>query len=96
MKIKHFAGYGCVEAKRIQNKSCTLHVRVSGLHERGLRRDDMYDLFNWLVKRFDKSLKDVPYAEFRMMEPRVSIIEWTDTAEPGCKDVCDYYFTYRR
>ena len=29
MKIKHFAGYGTVEAKRIPNKSCTIHVRYA-------------------------------------------------------------------
>ena len=94
MKIKHWQGYGTVEARRIPNKSCTLHVRVSGQHEWGLRRDDMYDLFGWLVKRFDKSLKDVPYAEFHRMNPRVQIIEWS--SEMGAHDNCDYYFTYSK
>ena len=96
MKIKHWQGYGTVEARKMQNKSCTLHIRVSGNHEWGLRRDDMYDLFGWLIKRFDKSLKDKTYADFRRLDPQVYIIEWTDTAEPGTRDVCDYYFTYRK
>ena len=46
MRIRHWAGYGTVVAKRIPNVSCTLHVHVEGDHERGLRRDDEYDLFN--------------------------------------------------
>ena len=92
MKIKHWAGYGCVDAKRIKNASCTLHVRVHGDHECGLRRDDDYDLFNWLVRRFDKSVTD--YVEWHRRNPKISIIEWTDEAEPGVKDTCDYYFTY--
>ena len=96
MKIKHFAGYGTVEAKRIPNRSCTLHVRVTGEHERGIRRDDLYDLFGWLIKKFDRSMKDVTYAEFHCMNPKVQIVEWNDHSEVGVKDVCDYYFTYRK
>ena len=90
MRIKHFAGYGCVEAKRIPNASCTLHVHVEGDHEWGLRRDDDYDLFNWLVKRFDRSVTD--YEEWRRRDPHIFIIEWSSA--PGQKDNCDYYFTY--
>lgn len=56
MKIKHWQGYGTVSATRIKDKNCTLHIRLTGNHEWGLRRDDMYDLYNWLVKRFDKSV----------------------------------------
>lgn len=89
MRIKHWAGYGCVNAQRIKNASCTLHVRVQGDHERGLRRDDDYDLFYWLVKRFDKKVTD--YAEWHKKNPKVYIIEWTDKE---FHDTCDYYFTY--
>ena len=45
MKIKHWQGYGTVSATRIKDKSCTLHVLVTGNHEWGLRRDDLYDLY---------------------------------------------------
>ena len=90
MKIKHWQGYGCVDAKRIPNKSCTLHVRVHGEHEWGLRRDDDYDLFNWLVKRFDKSMTD--YLTWHKLDPKIFIIEWS--SEMGKHDYCDYYFTY--
>lgn len=63
MRIKHFAGYGCVEAKKTKlvkkpDGTKVLTITVTGNHERGLERDDKYDLFNWLVKRFDKTVKD--------------------------------------
>ena len=57
MKIKHFAGYGTVDAVKVSRKVkdglVTLVVKVSGDHEWGLYRpyDDVVD---WLVKRFDK------------------------------------------
>lgn len=90
MKLKHFAGYGTVEATRIPNASCTLHVRVHGDHEWGLKREDDYDLFNWLVRRFDKSVKS--YEEWHMKDPKIQVIEWS--SEMGKHDYCDYYFTY--
>lgn len=67
MKVKHFAGYGSVEAKKVSKttstnildeKFTTLKVQVKGNHEWGLVRDDGYDLYNWLIKRFDKGVKD--------------------------------------
>lgn len=65
MKIKHFAGYGSVDAKKVLMgkvadefgcKHGVLKVKVSGMHECGLVRTDHYDLFGWLLQRFDKSL----------------------------------------
>ena len=58
MKIKHWQGYGTVSATKVPDKNCTLHIRVVGNHECGLRRGDLYDLYNWLVKRFDKSVPE--------------------------------------
>lgn len=91
MKIKHFAGYGTVEAKRIppdKTKGCpTLHVLVTGNHEWGIRRDDDYDLFNWLVKRFVKTIPD--YQTWRLMYPVIEIREGTNA---DGVDVCDYRF----
>lgn len=58
MKIKHFAGYGSVNAKKISSSPTCLKVRVWGNHEYGLERKDNYDVFNWLVKRFDKKHTD--------------------------------------
>lgn len=88
MKIKHWQGYGTVNAIKIKDKSCTLHVQVTGNHECGLERNDQYDLFNWLVKRFDKTIPD--YQTFARKRPNITI-------KSGCNngiDVCDYYFTY--
>lgn len=58
MKIKHWQGYGCVNAKKVSCDRNTLVVHVWGQHEYGLKRDDFYDIFNWLVKRFDKTRKN--------------------------------------
>lgn len=61
MRIKHWAGYGSVNAKAIkrtlntQTNTKTIIIEVSGDHERGLKRYDEYDVYNWLLKRFDKT-----------------------------------------
>lgn len=61
MNIKHWAGYGVVEATKVSKKTAkngmvTLVVMVKGNHERGLERGlwDEYLLYEWLVKRFDR------------------------------------------
>lgn len=87
MRIKHWQGYGTVNAVRVKDKQCTLHIRVSGNHEWGLERDDVYDLYNWLVKRFDKSVPD--YLQWY----RTAIVSVNDRYENG-EEVCDYMFTY--
>lgn len=56
MKIKHFAGYGSVNAKLLERNNNCLVIRVSGLHEYGLKVNSKYDLYNWLVKKFVKNL----------------------------------------
>lgn len=59
MRIKHFSGYGCIEATKISGTINQLVVKVKGNHERGLDRSNYYsDVFNWLVKRFDKEHDD--------------------------------------
>lgn len=66
MRIKHWAGYGCVNAKmthRVRNypeSERTMIIEVRGLHECGLDRShDKYDCFNWLLKRFDKDVANL-------------------------------------
>lgn len=86
MKLRHFAGYGTITATRIRSKYCTLAVRVEGDHERGLVRNDEYDLYNWLVRRFDKSVPDYP--TWHRLHPTVIIRQ-----VPDAKAV-EYYFTY--
>ena len=65
MKIKHFSGYGLVDAKKVSKKvngnNVTLKINITGNHEVGLTRPfhDPYLIYNWLVKRFEK--KSVNY-----------------------------------
>lgn len=65
MRIKHYAGYGCVNAKKTGKTTVKdmfgdnytkLQVTVTGNHEWGIELNDTYDLYNWLVKRFDKTV----------------------------------------
>lgn len=93
MKIKHWQGYGTVNARKVKDKNVTLHISVTGNHEWGIRRDDDYDLFNWLVKRFDKTQTD--YVEWHRKLQNIFIQEWQFTDENGLDvDGCDYYFKY--
>ena len=66
MRIKHFQGYGFVNAKKERSytrtneyyeKEKVLVIHVWGNHEWGIERNDTYDIFNWLVTRFDKSVE---------------------------------------
>ena len=94
MKIKHFAGYGCVTARKVKDGNpFTLHIRVEGNHEWGLVREDDYDLYNWLVKRFDKDVQD--YLPWHKSCPIIEIKPgWRTDPTLGYIDTCDYYFTY--
>lgn len=95
MKLKHWSGYGCVTARKIQDGSCTLHVRVEGLHEQGLERGtwDTSGLYNWLVKRFDKNVPDC--TEWCRMHPIIDTrSDFRMDPKLGYVDICDYYFTY--
>jgi hypothetical protein len=65
MKIKHFQGYGSVQAKKLSkttigNKT-KLVVEVKGNHECGLVRDDIYDVKSWLFDRFEKNFNGNDY-----------------------------------
>ena len=97
MIIKHYAGYGRVNAKRVKDDA-TLHVRVSGNHEQGLYRNDLYDLYNWLVKKFDKTVPDFAdwYRAARSKYDQVvEIHDGYETAPDGrTEEVCDYGFFY--
>lgn len=86
MRLKHWAGYGFVDARKVSLTKDKLVVRVVGSHERGLERDDRIDVFNWLVKRFDKSRKD--WMEIDHIEMDSSI---------DCDvDVCLYTIHFRK
>lgn len=89
MRIKHWQGYGCVEAKKISKQTIngitTLHIKVKGNHECGIHREDRYDISNWLIKRFDKSFSN--YKD-------IIDIKLKDDIEDGI-DVCNYYIKYK-
>lgn len=91
MKIKHWAGYGSMNAQKVKlerlpNNMTGLHIRISGNHERGLRHDDRYDIADKLVKRFDKA-----FVDWRDITG-VTIKSGYDKAL-GC-EVCDYFISY--
>lgn len=92
MKIKHWQGYGTVSAQKIPDKNCTLHIRVTGNHEWGLLRRDAYDLYRWLVKRFDRSVPD--YLEWNNRLQDIRSMEGETVIDGIDTDTCDYYFYY--
>lgn len=93
MRIKHWAGYGCVNARKVKDPCVTLHIKVEGDHEQGLVRDDDYALYNWLIRRFDKDVQDYPY--WIRNNPIIEIKPgWRRDLNLGVIDTCDYYFTY--
>lgn len=70
MRIKHFAGYGSVEAKMVSKTpfinehgevKTKLVVRVKGNHEWGIVREDIYDVKHWLFDKFEKKFEGTEY-----------------------------------
>lgn len=73
MRIKHFAGYGTIEAKKISKSTkdnvTVLSVLVTGDHEQGLipgyiipgqtTHYSDYTIKKWLIDRFDKKAKEI-------------------------------------
>lgn len=59
MKIKHFQGYGSVQAKKVSKTivgdKTKLVIEVKGNHEYGLVRNDIYDVKRWLFDKFEKN-----------------------------------------
>ena len=93
MRIKHWAGYGCVNARKVkENNPFILHIKVEGNHECGLVREDEYELYNWLVKRFDHDVQYYP--EWHKLRPIIDVRPgWRRDLNLGVIDTCDYYFT---
>jgi DnaJ-class molecular chaperone len=66
MRVKHFAGYGSVEVKKVSKKTITngygekktkMVLSVKGNHEWGNVRDDIYDVKRWIFDKFEKNFK---------------------------------------
>lgn len=67
MKIKHFQGYGTVDAKRKKLSSVKdmfgeeiqrVQITVTGMHEYGLKTYDSYGAVNWF-NRYNRLLPEV-------------------------------------
>ena len=91
MKIKHWQGYGTVNAMKIHDSN-TLHVKVVGNHEWGIYRNDEYDLYYWLVKRFDKKEND--YVSWSKKCPKIDIYQNYICVDGSYTESCDYIFNY--
>jgi hypothetical protein len=83
MRIKHWQGYGVINAKKValndnNDGTKTLKVHVSGNHEYGICCEDDYTIENWLVKRFDKSFNN---GYIMKMDIRTSIKDGEDIAD---------------
>ena len=64
MKIKHWQGYGTVDAKKlceyeIARNQKKIIIQVTGNHEYGIARHDAYDIYNWLLKRGQRFVTDI-------------------------------------
>ena len=94
MKIKHWQGYGSVTARKCKDSTpSTLHIRVEGNHEWGLVRENEFDLYHWLVVRFDKDVQEYP--DWHRSRPIIEVRPgWRTDPVLGSVDTCDYYFTY--
>ena len=88
MRIKHFFGYGCVNAKTIKKVKCDgnlekRYVEVTGNHERGLSSTYMtnYDVYNWLVKRMFKDIKSHEQVKDFNVKTDYVLIDGIDTEQ---------------
>lgn len=74
MKIKHYAGYGTVEIKRINTTKFdgrkAITVAVYGNHEYGLLRPfyDPWCIHNWIGKKFAKGKTYTDLIDYRVLE----------------------------
>ena len=88
MKLKHWQGYGSVTAVRIKDKSCDLHVRVSGNHEWGVETRYNDHAYNWLYKRFKRNAPF--YWDWLMDGGKIETIPGYDHEKK--EETCDYIF----
>lgn len=93
MRIKHWQGYGTVNAKklncRIVDNKTEITIRVTGNHEYGVRRNDRYDVTRWLLSKFDKKMTDYRSITSMTLEEGTTDVDGIET------DYCDYHITYR-
>ena len=95
MRIKHFMGYGSVNAKVVEKGLKTdvangllrkyLKINVWGNHEYGLVREDNYDINNWLVKKVAKV--DIDYRQ-------IENIDWNYLPDIDGQEAVQYIIQY--
>lgn len=95
MRIKHFMGYGSVNAKVVEKGLKTdvangllrkyLKINVWGNHEYGLVREDKYDINNWLVKKVAKV--DINYQQ-------IEDIDWNAIPDIDGQEAVQYIIKY--
>ena len=70
MKVKHFAGYGSVDVKKVSKRTFTnewgekknkMVLSVKGNHEWGIVRDDIFDVKHWIFDKFEKNFRGEIY-----------------------------------
>ena len=94
MKLKHWQGYGTINATRIgkiekNNDMRTIKIHVFGNHEYGIVTHDKEFVANWLLARFDKETKNTTFRPYRDIQD----ITTHEYIENGT-DVCDYTIRY--
>lgn len=93
MKVKHWQGYGTVNMKKIsqntKNGIKTIVVQVSGNHEWGLKRNDVYDVYKWICSKMAKDCKeycDIVNLQINDYYKRINDLDI---------EICDYTISYR-
>ena len=95
MKIKHWQGYGIVDAKNISKKknpdeSTSIHIKVTGNHECGIHTEYSWNVSDWLLSKFDKNVKnDRCLLNYRVEDGEDVLVDGVKT------ETCNYYITYK-
>ena len=62
MKLKHWQGYGSVNAVKVEDTQSSVVIEVTGAHEYGLVLENMYDVKRWLLDRLARKYSAIPYS----------------------------------
>lgn len=100
MRIKHFQGYGTVNATKVRKdtffdvygeEKTKLIIKVQGLHEWGLKVNCSYDAVRWLLPKFEKNLPN-DYWNVEVTTEYGADIKVDN--KYGYEQVCVYTFIY--
>ena len=97
MRIKHWQGYGHIDATKIEKKSrdgrTFIAIKLKGNHEYGLHRDDTYDIARWLLPKFAKEFKngEKSYRDIEYMQ----LTDGYEKDGNGYVETCLYEIQYR-